>query len=106
MRVTVCVAIVVVELGLSMLGGTVADSAIDLAALTEIDPGQPIGQLRAVPVNLGADKPKAVAALHGAEAEIDPYIGMFFFPKSTLKLDRTNQKLSGVGYNLFVLGGI
>jgi hypothetical protein len=61
-------------------------AAVDLAVLAEIDLGQPIGQLRAVPVELGPGKPKAVAALHAADAEIDPYIGMFFFPKSTLQL--------------------
>lgn len=59
---------------------------IDLAVLTEIDLRQPLGQLRAVPVELGPNRPKAVAALYSSDAEVDPYIGMFFFPKSTLKL--------------------
>jgi len=61
-------------------------ASIDLAVLAEVDLGQPIGQLRAVPVELGQREPKAVAALYSSDAEIDPYIGMFFFPKSTLKL--------------------
>jgi hypothetical protein len=59
---------------------------IDLAVMMELDLGQPIRQCRAVPVSLGADEPPGVAALYGSDAEIDPYIGMFFFPKSTLKL--------------------
>jgi len=59
---------------------------LSLAVLAELDLGQPIGQFRAVPVNLGEGRTPAVAALYGADAEIDPYIGMFFFPKSTLKL--------------------
>lgn len=59
---------------------------IDLAVLAEIDLEQPIAQFRAVPVELGSNQLPAVAALYGSDAEIDPYIGMFFFPKSTLKL--------------------
>ena len=58
----------------------------ELSVLTELDLKQPLGQLRAVPVELGEGRPKAVAALYGEDAEIDPYIGMFFFPKSTLRL--------------------
>ena len=78
---------VVLLLALLGLGLNLAQSAaIDLAVLAEVDLGQPIGQLRAVPVELGQGKPKAVAALYSSDAEIDPYIGMFFFPKSTLKL--------------------
>ena len=68
------------------LGSQAIAASIDLAILKEIDLHQPIKQFRAVPVNLGNDRPPAVAALYGEDAEIDPYIGMFFFPKSTLKL--------------------
>src|SRR5690606_28419560 len=49
------------------------------------------GQFRAVPVNLGKDQPKAIAAMYSEDAEIDPYIGMFFFPKNTLKLVMFNE---------------
>ncbi len=71
----------------SLLGGVAQEPPpVDLAVLTELDLGQPIGQLRAVPVSLGEGRPNAIAALYGSDAEIDPYIGMFFFPKSTLKL--------------------
>ena len=59
---------------------------IDLAVLAEVDLGQPLGQLLAVPVKLGPGQPAGVVVLYGSDAEIDPYIGMFFFPKSTLKL--------------------
>lgn len=58
----------------------------DLQVVTELDLGVPIGQLRAVPVNLGEDQPRAIAAMYSEDAEIDPYIGMFFFPKHTLKI--------------------
>jgi hypothetical protein len=66
--------------------GAARAAAVDLAVLAGIDLGQTIGQFRAVPVELGPGRPKAVAALYSSDAEIDPYIGMFFFPKSTLKL--------------------
>lgn len=58
----------------------------DLQVVTELDLGVPIGQLRAIPVNLGGDQPKAITAMYSEDAEIDPYIGMFFFPKHTLKI--------------------
>ena len=56
----------------------------DLQVMTELDLGHNLGQFRAVPISLGADK-KAVAAMYSQDAEIDPYIGMFFFPKQEQK---------------------
>ena len=58
----------------------------DLHVLLELPVGSPIGQLRAVPVSLGEDKPRALLAVYCADAEVDPYVEMFFFPKDTLKL--------------------
>lgn len=58
----------------------------DFKAIVEVNLGVPLGQLRAVPVSLGKDKPKAIVAMYSEDAEIDPYIGMFFFPKHTLKI--------------------
>nr|MBI1229358.1 polysaccharide lyase 11 [Cytophagales bacterium] len=58
----------------------------DLQVVAELDLGVPLGQFRAVPVDFGKDKPKGVAAMYSEDAEIDPYIGMFFFPKNTLKI--------------------
>jgi hypothetical protein len=58
----------------------------DLQAITEIKLGHSLGQLRAVPISLGKNYPKAIAAMYSEDAEIDPYIGMFFFPKHTLKV--------------------
>lgn len=58
---------------------------IELQILLQIYMEPPLGQLRAVPINLGEDMPRAVLSAHSADAEIDPYVGMFFFPKSTLK---------------------
>ena len=68
----------------------------NLQKIAEISLGVPLGQLRAVPVNLGKDRPKAIAAMYSEEAEIDPYIGMFFFPSHTLKIlmfDETGREL-------------
>jgi hypothetical protein len=63
-----------------------AAPSIDLRVVAELDLGQPIEQFRAVPVRLGPNRPLAVCALYGSDAEIDPYRKMFFFPRSTLKL--------------------
>ena len=59
---------------------------IKLEVVAQVDLGQAVGQLRAVPVCLGTGQPKAILAIYGQDAEIDPYVGMFFFPKSTLRM--------------------
>jgi hypothetical protein len=59
---------------------------IDLYKVLEIDLGMEIGQLRAVPVELGGNQSKGMLLVYSEDAEIDPYIGMFFFPKGTTKL--------------------
>ncbi len=59
---------------------------IDLQVFAELDLGQPIGQLRALPVQLGAGAPPAVLAVYCANFDVDPYVEMFFFPTDTLKL--------------------
>lgn len=48
--------------------------------------GQPLGQLRAVPVQLGAGAPPALLFAFCADVDVDPYPEMFFIPKDTLKL--------------------
>ncbi len=58
----------------------------DLQVITEVDLGHKLGQFRAVPISLGENRPKAIAAMYSEDAEIDPFIGMFFFPKHTLKV--------------------
>ncbi len=64
----------------------------DLQVITEIDLGHKLGQFRAVPISLGENQPKAIAAMYSEDAEIDPYIGMFFFPKHTLKVMVFDEK--------------
>ena len=58
----------------------------DIQVKTEIDLEQKIEQFRAVPLSLGKDIPNAVVAMYSEDAEIDPNLGMFFFPEHTLKL--------------------
>jgi hypothetical protein len=54
--------------------------------LATIHLNQPLGQLRAVPVQLRPGEPEALLLLYGADQDIDPFMGMFFFPKDTLKM--------------------
>ncbi len=66
--------------------GNAFSREIDLKVHAEANLGCPIGQLRAVPVSIGAEYPHAVALLYSEESEVDPWEGMFFFPEHTLKL--------------------
>ena len=59
---------------------------IQMEIYKEISLKQAIGQLRAVPVNLGQGQPKAFLLIYAEDAEIDPYVRMFFFPTGTNKL--------------------
>jgi len=59
---------------------------IDLKMKASLNLGVEIGQLRAVTVKIGDKYPHAVAVMYSEEAEVDPWEGMFFFPKHTLKL--------------------
>jgi hypothetical protein len=63
-----------------------ASPKIDLYKVLEINLDSKIGQLRAVPVALGVEQAPAILLIYSEDAEIDPYIGMFFFPKGTTKL--------------------
>jgi hypothetical protein len=68
-----------------------AASDYDLQVALELSTGTPLGQLRAVPVTLAPDKPKAILLIYCSDAEVDPYVEMFFFPKDTLKLKLVSQ---------------
>lgn len=63
-----------------------SQSAGSLQIFAEVSLGQPIGQLRAVPVRLGSGGQPAVLAVYCANFDVDPYVEMFFFPTDTLKL--------------------
>lgn len=62
------------------------DVSIELECVLQLDLNQELGQLRAVPVSLGKNRTAGILVIYGEDAEIDPYIGMFFFPKSTLRM--------------------
>ena len=61
-------------------------SRVELDELLELALGSRIGQLRAIPVCLGAGAPRAVLAIYCADFDVDPYVEMFFFPTDTLKM--------------------
>lgn len=61
-------------------------TTIDLHPLMELSVGSTIGQLRAVPVSLGPNEPRAFLATYGADFDVDPYVEMFFYPTDTLKM--------------------
>lgn len=67
-----------------LLAGRAACSAFE--PLYEVDLGQPLGQCRVVPVQVGPDAPEALLLIYSADKYIDAFMGMFFFPKDTLKL--------------------
>ncbi len=58
----------------------------------ELSLGMPIRQCRAIPVCLGANKPKAFLAVYAKDSEIDPYTEMFFFPTDVLKIALFTEK--------------
>ena len=59
-------------------------NSFDLHTVLELKIGVPLGQCRAVPVALG--EKRGICLAYCEDAEIDPYVEMFFFPKHLLKL--------------------
>lgn len=59
---------------------------MNLRPLVAFSTRQPLGQCRAVPVNLGPGAPAAFLAAFAADFDVDPYPEMFFYPTDTLKL--------------------
>ncbi|MFP4223340.1 MAG: hypothetical protein ACOCTI_00540 [Phycisphaeraceae bacterium] len=60
------------------------DRELPLTPLMQLDLGEPLGQLRAAPVRLGGQR--AMLLVHGRDADVDPFVEMFFYPEGTLKL--------------------
>jgi len=56
----------------------------DLQPVLELNLGLPLGQCRAAPVNLGDEE--GIFLAYCEDAEIDPYVEMFFFPQHRVKL--------------------
>ena len=68
------------------------DPEFDLQSVLEVKLAEHIGQLRAVPVNLGQGQPRAILAVNCLDAEVDPYVEMFFFPKDTSETRQVDAK--------------
>lgn len=62
------------------------NKSFNIDVLLEIPLGSPIGQLRAVPIDLGCGATRAFLAVYCADFDIDPWIEMFFLPTDTLKM--------------------
>jgi hypothetical protein len=67
-----------------LCGSAAAEPAFDLAPVLKLNLGTALGQCRAAPVELG--EKKAFFLAYCEDAEVDPYVEMFFFPKHPLKL--------------------
>jgi hypothetical protein len=65
-----------------MAGDDARPSEMELTRLFELDLDTDCGQLRAAPVNVDGDI--CVLLVHAADAEVDPYMKMFFYPEDTL----------------------
>jgi hypothetical protein len=57
----------------------------DIQVYSEFNVGTTLGQLRAVPVQLGKDQQPHILLVYGEDKSVDPFMGMFFFPTNTLK---------------------
>lgn len=66
--------------------------SVDLEVLLELSVGSPVGQLRAIPVQLGPQQPRTILLVYGADFDDDPSGEMFFFPKDTLKLMLVSER--------------
>ncbi|TDF96152.1 polysaccharide lyase 11 [Paenibacillus piri] len=58
---------------------------VKLEKVMELSVGQKLGQLRAIPVQLGGGK-QAFLAVYSADFDVDPSVNMFFYPTDTLKM--------------------
>lgn len=61
-----------------------AGPTFDIRPILEFKLGTTLEQCRAVPVNLGAER--GIFLAYSGDAEIDPYVEMFFFPQHRMKL--------------------
>ena len=66
--------------------------AVGMKVAFEVKLRSKVGQLRAIPVNLGAGAPRAILAAYCACFDVDPYVEMFYFPPDTLKLALFTEK--------------
>ena len=67
-----------------------SQNSIDLQPVFKLQIAKKIGQFRSVPVKL--EGKNFICGMYSEDAEVDPFIGMFFFPKHTLKLILFDEK--------------
>jgi hypothetical protein len=58
----------------------------DIRTYAEWNLGQPLGQLRAVPVQLSPEEAPHLLLVYGEDSDVDPFMGMFFYPQEPLRL--------------------
>jgi hypothetical protein len=63
----------------------------NIQIVREFNIGEPIGKLRAVPVELGSGQGLGMLLVYSQDKEIDPYNEMFFFPKHRLTFSMYNE---------------
>jgi len=66
-----------------MAGGRAKTMDLEIVSRTQLE--SPMRQMRAMEVRLG-EMGKAILAAYGADAPVDPWVEMFFYPTGTLKL--------------------
>ncbi len=66
------------------VSSSAADKPFDLQTILELNVGTTLGQCRAVPVDLG--EKQGILLAYCEDAEVDPYVEMFFFPRHSMKL--------------------
>ncbi len=81
-------ALLLVTLGLpgadSIVSARDEGHAFDLQVVLQSNVGTNLGQCRAVPVDMGDEQ--GIFLAYSEDAEIDPYVEMFFFPRHRMKL--------------------
>ncbi len=74
----------------AIVSGEPAVAEQPLKVALEVSLGSRLGQCRAVPVQLGPGSRPAFLAAYCADAHVDPWSEMFFYPTDTLKLALMN----------------
>jgi hypothetical protein len=63
---------------------------VDIRSLFSLQLKQPLGQLRAAPVRM-RDGQRNLLLAYSADEDIDPFMGMFFFPTDALKMAMVSE---------------
>ena len=83
-RITVLLLALTTGLSDTGIAAHAALSDFDLQPILEFNVGTSLGQCRAVPVDLGDGQ--GILLAYCEDAEIDPYVEMFFFPEHRMRL--------------------